>query len=44
MSQIVRIDIYVMCLKLIKAGQVVQSQIVKSYFMNAAKEVQLLSD
>lgn len=33
-----------MSLKLIKAGQVVQSQIVKSYFMNAAKEIQLLSD
>lgn len=33
-----------MVLKLIKSGQVVQSQVVKSHFLNVAKEIQLLND
>ena len=33
-----------MSLKLIKTGQVVESQILKNYYMNAAKELQLLND
>jgi non-homologous end joining protein Ku len=33
-----------MCLRLLKAGQVVASQRVKQHFMQAAKEIQLLSD
>ncbi len=37
-------DVFIMCLKLIKTGQVVASQRVKQYFLNAAREVQLLSE
>lgn len=33
-----------MCLKLIKTGQVVASQRIKQYFLNAAKDVKLLSE
>jgi|LauGreDrversion4_2_1035121.scaffolds.fasta_scaffold18672_8 hypothetical protein len=33
-----------MCLKLLKTGQVVAGQRVKQYFMQAAKEVKLLSE
>ncbi len=33
-----------MCMKLIKSGQVVHSQTLKNYFLNAAKETMLLSD
>lgn len=32
-----------MCLKLIKSGQVVHSQVLKGHFLNMAKEVQLLT-
>jgi hypothetical protein len=33
-----------MCLKLLKTGQVVASQQFKQYFMQAAKDIQLLSE
>ena len=33
-----------MCLKLLKSGQVVASQEIKSHFLNAAKEIKILSD
>ena len=39
-----RVEVFVMCLKLLKTGQVVASQRVKQYFMQAAKDVQLLSE
>lgn len=33
-----------MCLKLIKSGQVVASETIKSHFLFAAKDIKLLSD
>ncbi len=37
-----RIDVYIMCLKLIKSGEVVASSSIKNYFMHAAKDAHLV--
>ena len=39
-----RVEVFVMSLKLLKAGHVIASQKIKQYFLSAAKEVKLIND